>query len=119
MKALFIAMGFLLAVFEPTSYNTNPGKTKQEKIAYVMERAFEDQDFIGNVLVADRGLIKLETRTGEFFDIQKADIGKITIHQLLTHSSGINEVISKEKDFDLNTSLNKAALKFRRALQES
>lgn len=138
--------------------DNNPGKTKQGKIAYVMEQAYKNQKFIGNVLVADSGqiiykksfgkadtennidnndstkfliasiskpitaiiilrlvdkeLIKLEDPLNTFFKIENADIGKITIHQLLTHSSGINEFISKEKNFDLISSLNKAKLKF-------
>jgi CubicO group peptidase (beta-lactamase class C family) len=62
--------------------------------------------------LVDNGLVKLEDHISTFFKIENPDVGKITIHQLLTHSSGINEFISKEKNFDLKASLNKAILKF-------
>lgn len=61
----------------------------------------------------DRGLIKFEDPISKFFIINDPEVGKITIHQLLTHSSGINEFISKENNFDLNSSLNKATIKFK------
>lgn len=35
----------------------NPGKTKVEKIDYLLHEAFEDKELIGNVLVADQGEI--------------------------------------------------------------
>ena len=139
--------------------DTNPGKTKQEKIAFLMEAAFQDQEFIGNVLVADsgriiykksfgqadaalkipnndttkfliaslskpitaiiilrlveRGQLKLEDPLKTFFKSANSEIGNITIHQLLTHSSGISEFISKEKMADINSSLKKATLTFK------
>ena len=148
----------LLLIALLTSCNNNPGKTREEKIDYVMQQAYKNQQFVGNVLVADKGqiiyhksfgkadaaqnipntdstkfliaslskpitaiiilrlvdkgLISLQAPISTFFPISNPTIGKITIHQLLTHSSGMNEVINKEKDFDLNAALNKATLKF-------
>lgn len=158
MKSLLRNSFCFLFFFSVVGCDTNPGKTKQEKISYVMDQAYENQQFVGNVLVADageiifkksfgqsdaekniknsdttkfliasiskpitaivilrlvdKGLIKLEDAISTYFKIENAEVGKITIHQLLTHSSGINEFISKEKDFDLNAALNKAILKF-------
>lgn len=150
---------FCLSLATVVGCNNNPGKTKPDKIDYVMEQAYENQKFIGNVLVADsgkiiykksfgkadvegditnndstkfliasiskpitaiiilrlldKGLIELEAPISTFFKTENSDIGKITIHQLLTHSSGINEFINKEKNVNLNASLNKATLKFK------
>lgn len=138
--------------------NSNPGKTKAEKIAYVVEQAYKDKQFVGNVLVAekglilykksfgmsdaggntnnndstkfligsiskpitaivilrlyDKGLIKLQDLVSIYVKTNNQAIGKITIHQLLTHSSGINEFINKEKNFDLNSALDKAMANF-------
>lgn len=149
---------FFLLFITVIGCDSNPGKTKPEKIDYIMEQAFKNQKFIGNVLVADsgkiiykksfgkadvemdiknndstkfliasiskpitaiiilrlvdKGLIKMKDPINTFFKTANSVIGKITIHQLLTHSSGINEFIGKEKNVDLNTSLNKATLKF-------
>ena len=61
----------------------------------------------------DQGLIKLEDPINKFFTIKDPDVGKITIHQLLTHSSGINEFISRENNFNFNAALNKAVLTFK------
>jgi CubicO group peptidase (beta-lactamase class C family) len=159
MKSRLQNLFLCLFVATVISCNTNPGKTKQEKIAYIMEQAYKNHEFIGNVLVAesgqiiykksfgkadaekdiknndstkflivsiskpinaiiilrlvDKGLIKLEDPIRTFFKIEKPDVGKITVHELLTHSSGINEFISKEKNFDFDASLNKAELKFK------
>lgn len=150
---------FFLLFLTFISCDNNSGKTKEEKIAYIMEQAYKNHKFIGNVLVADSGQIiykksfgkadnekeiknndstkfliasiskpitaiiilrlldkkqiKLEDPISTFLKIKNADIGKITIHQLLTHSSGISEFINKEKNFDINTSLSKATLKFK------
>lgn len=38
----------------------NPGKTKAEKIDYLVQEAFEDKEFIGNILVTDQGEIYLQ-----------------------------------------------------------
>jgi CubicO group peptidase (beta-lactamase class C family) len=149
---------FCLLTVTIISCDNNPGKNKHEKIAYVMEQAYKNQEFIGNVLVADsgkvlytnsfgkadaikniknndstkfliaslskpitaiimlklldKGLIKLDNQINKFFKIENSKIGKITIHQLLTHSSGINEFVSDKKNYDFNVALNKAVLKF-------
>ena len=62
--------------------------------------------------LVDKGLIKPEDPVSTFFTIENPAVGKITVHQLLTHSSGIDEFISKEKNLNLKTALNKVALKF-------
>lgn len=154
----FFYLGCLLAVLL-SGCDTNSGKTKWEKIDFLMEAAFQDQEFIGNVLVADsgriiykksfgqadaalkiqnsdstkfliaslskpitaiiilrlveRGQLKLKDPLKTFFKSANSAIGNITIHQLLTHSSGIREFIGKERNADINSLLKKTTLTFK------
>jgi CubicO group peptidase (beta-lactamase class C family) len=147
---------FLLTLFLLSflACKTNPGKNKKEKIAYLMNQAFANKAFIGNVLVAEndkiiyqnsfgkasanikntdttqfliaslskpitaiimlrlaeKGLIKLHEPINNFIKSDNAAVGIITIHQLLTHSSGLSEFINK--DFDFNHAFKLAKLNF-------
>jgi CubicO group peptidase (beta-lactamase class C family) len=138
--------------------SNNPGKNKDEKIDYLLQQAFDDNEFIGNVLVADqgrvvykrsfgqkdhqsnvpctdstkflvgsiskpitaililrlvdRGLVKLHDSLNKYFAKVDSQIAKITIHHLLTHTSGIDEIITEEKNMDLETLLGEAKLRF-------
>jgi CubicO group peptidase (beta-lactamase class C family) len=146
-KAIFMAIGSLLLVSKLTSCETNPGKTKSEKIAYLVEKAAEQHQFIGNVLVVDKGRtvhkksyglanaqvgipngdstkfliaslskpftailivklveqgkLRLTDGLGKFFPhATSLKIKTVTIHHLLTHTSGIKEFITKEHVFE-------------------
>lgn len=138
--------------------NNNPGKTKPEKIDFLVKKAFEDKEFIGNVLVADKGEIvykksfgksdqqnglqnadttrfliasvskpitaililrlvdngtlKFDDTVDKYFTNLDSKVGKITIHQLLSHTSGINEIINEEKNMDIKVLISKATLAF-------
>lgn len=135
---------------------SNPGKTKAEKIDYLIQEAFEDKEFIGNVLVADqgkiiyrrsfgsadkesdmlnndttkfliasaskpmtailvlrlvdRGILRLDDTIDKYFTDLDSGIGKISIHQLLSHTSGITEVINEERGMDIKALIQNAAL---------
>jgi CubicO group peptidase (beta-lactamase class C family) len=136
----------------------NPGKTTEEKVDYLVQERFDDHDFIGNVLVAEKGkilykksfgnadharnvantdssrfliaslskpltamlilrladksMIGLEDNVREYFKLSNTRIGAINVHQLLTHTSGINEFINKEPDRKVSALLEKATLNF-------
>ncbi|MBD2703931.1 beta-lactamase family protein [Spirosoma sp. BT702] len=136
----------LLLVLFITSCNTNPGKTRQDKIAYLAEKAFNEHEFIGNVVVVDkgrvlyrksfgkanaeagkpntdstqfliaslskpftaililqlveRGKLKLTDELGTYFKtVRHSKVAKVTIHQLLTHTSGMKEFITEKRAF--------------------
>src|SRR5688572_7510075 len=55
MKTLFLIFPVILLFI--WGCNNNPGKTKTEKIDHVFEKAFNDGDFVGNVLIADKGKV--------------------------------------------------------------
>jgi CubicO group peptidase (beta-lactamase class C family) len=149
---------YLLLLTSLVACQTNPGKTKSEKIDYLVQKAFNDKEFIGNVFVADlgeviytksfgkkdqensientdttkfliasiskpitaililrlvdRGILKLDDPLNTYFTKTNLQVGKITIHQLLTHTSGINEIIGKEENMDMPSLVEKATLKF-------
>jgi CubicO group peptidase (beta-lactamase class C family) len=135
--------------------NTNPGKNTEEKIGYVVKKAYEDGDFTGSVLVTERGKVIYHNSLGMadakgkrpitdsakfligslskpftavlilqfveqgkinphdkifkyFKSLTKAKSGNITIHQLLTHTSGIKEIISETHPFKESDLLNNA-----------
>lgn len=157
IRQILVLTGYL-SVLLLSSCDTNPGKTKQEKIAFLLEKAFQEHKFIGNVLVADsgqiiyrksfgqadaalkiqnsdttkfliaslskpitaivilklveRGQLKLENPLKTFFKSANAELGNVTIHQLLTHSSGIREFIIKERKSDIDSLLQKATRAF-------
>lgn len=136
----------------------NPGKTKAEEIDYLVKEAFEDKEFIGNVLVADqgeiiykksfgsadkesnlqnsdttkfliasvskpitaililrlvdKGILKLDDTLNKYFANLDSNIGKISIHQLLSHTSGLNEIINEEEGMDIKVRISKATLGF-------
>ena len=147
IRSFLVAAGFLFAIFALACCNTNPGKTKPEKIDYIVEKAFKNQKFIGNVLVINEGniiyeksfgkanaesdipnsdstkfllaslskpfttililklaeqdKIKLTDEIGNFFsEVRNSKIGKVKIHHLLTHTSGIKEFISEKHIFE-------------------
>ncbi|NEM96573.1 beta-lactamase family protein [Pontibacter sp. BT327] len=147
----------LLLLFLVTCKN-NSGKTKTERIDYLAQKAFEDKEFIGNILVADqgeiiykksfgsadkennlqnsdttkfliasvskpitaililrlvdKGILKLDDTLNKHFTNLDSKLGKISVHQLLSHTSGINEVINEEKGMDIKKLLSKATLGF-------
>ena len=149
---------YFLALLSLVACKNNPGKTKAEKIDYLVREAFEDKEFIGNVLVADqgeviyrksfgkanqeknlqntdttrfliasiskpitaililrlvdKGILKLDDTIKNYFPNADSQIGKISIHQLLTHTSGISEIIGKEEHMDIHSLVEKATLKF-------
>ena len=146
---------FFLAV---ASCDRNPGKTKEEKIDYLVQEAFRDREFIGNVLVADqgkviykksfgksdqdknrlcndstkfligsiskpitaililrladKGMLKLHDPIEKYFAKVNLSIDKINIHHLLTHTSGINEILSKEENINIGSLIGNAELEF-------
>lgn len=132
-----------------TDCNSNPGKRPEEKIDYVVNKAFQDGDFVGSVLVANKGniiyrkhfgmanadsqipisdstkfliasvskpitaililqlvehgKIKLDDSLSNFFNIKNnPQASKVTIHHLLTHTSGIEELINENHEFGEN-----------------
>jgi len=147
----------LLIVFLATCTN-NPGKTKEEKISFLLQKSFEDNEFVGNVLVADEGriiikksfgradrtsnfenadttkfliasiskpitavlilrlvdkkMIRLDDKVSKYFTVSDQRVGSIIIHQLLTHTSGISEFISKQQNVAMTYLLEKASLNF-------
>ena len=71
----------LLIVFLATCTN-NPGKTKEEKISFLLQKSFEDNEFVGNVLVADEGRIILKKSFGiadRTTDLENNDTTKFLI----------------------------------------
>lgn len=142
---------YCLLLLSLLACKNQPATTKTEKIAALMEEAFAEKKFVGNVLVADQGQVifrqsygRAATQTGRnntdstrfllasvskpitailmlrladqqklrltdslhaFFPITNAQTANITIHQLLTHTSGIKEIISKNAAFTI-ASLN-------------
>ncbi|MEO0331598.1 MAG: serine hydrolase domain-containing protein [Bacteroidota bacterium] len=149
----YLMMGLLLI-----GCNSNPGKTPEERINYVVNQAFERGDFIGSVLVAnkgeviyhknlgmadakrgipigdstkfllasvskpitaililqlvDQGKIELGDPLGNFFSIgNNTQASKVTVHQLLTHTSGIEELISEDHAFE-GADLEQASFSF-------
>jgi CubicO group peptidase (beta-lactamase class C family) len=154
MRRLIYCFSFLFFV----ACKSNPGKNKAEKIDYLVQDFFDDNEFIGNVLVADqgkiifkksfgredqqrnvqntdntkfligsiskpitaililrladKGVLKLDDTINKYFAKVDSQIGKINIHQLLTHTSGINEIIDKEENIDIPSLIGKAKLKF-------
>ena len=154
MKRIICYLFFLSVV----ACKNNPGKNKEEKIDYLLQEAFEDKEFIGNVLVADqgkviykksfgktdqqnnlpctdttkfligsiskpitaililrladKGMLKLDDPIKKYFTKVNSQIGKINIHQLLTHTSGINEILNKDENMDIGSLIGKAELKF-------
>lgn len=136
----------LLALLFCASCSSNPGKTKPEKIDYLIQNAYNDHEFVGNALVVDNGQViyqksfgKANTETGKmntdttkfllaslskpftaililklteqgkvhlkdelgryFRTIAGSKASKITVHQLLTHTSGIKELITEKQGF--------------------
>ena len=141
-KAFYYLIPLLLA-----GCNANPGKTPNEKIDFVVNKAFEDGDFIGSVLVAkkgdiiyrknfgmadaekgvpmsdstkfliasiskpvtaililqlaEQGKVGLNDPLGKFFSVDNnSQASTVTVHQLLTHTSGIKELIGKDHAFE-------------------
>jgi CubicO group peptidase (beta-lactamase class C family) len=149
---------FLLLIFFLTTCTNNPGKTKQEKIDFLLQKSFEDKEFVGNVLVAEKGriilkkslgradyasnventdstrfliasiskpitavlilrlvdkkIIRLDDKVSKYFNVSDQKTGSISIHQLLTHTSGVTEFINKEKNIELASLLEKASFNF-------
>ncbi|MEJ7643872.1 MAG: serine hydrolase domain-containing protein [Chryseolinea sp.] len=138
--------------------NNNPGKTRSERIDQLLKEAFDDKEFIGSVLVADKGriiykksfgyadqqkeiqntdstkfpiasiskpitavlilrlaekgVLKSDDTISKYFPKAPSGIGAISIHNLLTHTSGINEVINKEPNMDVTSLVEHATLRF-------
>lgn len=123
-----------------------------------MKEAFDDKEFIGNVLVADKGkiiynksfgksdhhnnvactnttkfligslskpitaililrlagqgILKLDDPISKYFTKLDGATANITIHQLLTHTSGISEILTEEKNMNLAALIGRAELRF-------
>ena len=151
-----ITFTFLVFQVSFAGCNTNPGRTKEEKIEYVIQQAVEAHDFVGSVLVADQGKViykkafgkadyerdipntdstryliaslskpltaililklveqgklRFEDPVNKFFEMGDRPAGYVTIHQLLTHTSGIQEFISKEEDQPLEAMIKNMQL---------
>jgi CubicO group peptidase (beta-lactamase class C family) len=149
---------FLLPFIFLTTCANNPGKTKQEKINFLLQKSFDDEEFVGNVLVAEEGriivkesfgeadrlnnvgntdttkfliasiskpitavlilrlvgkkIIGLDDTVNKYFNVSGQKIGSITIHQLLTHTSGVAEFIDKQQDPVMTSLLEKATFNF-------
>jgi CubicO group peptidase (beta-lactamase class C family) len=149
---------YCLLLLSLVTCKNNPGKTKAEKIDYLLQEAFKDREFTGNVLVADqgeiiykksfgradqennlqntdttkfliasvskpitaililrlvdKGILKLDDTINKYFINLDSQIGKISIHQLLSHTSGIKEIINEEKGMDIKVLISKATLGF-------
>jgi CubicO group peptidase (beta-lactamase class C family) len=56
------------------------------------------------------GKLKFDDTIGNYFPQSDPSVAAITIHQLLTHTSGIGEIINKENDMDLDALINNAKL---------
>ncbi|SEI50209.1 Beta-lactamase [Dyadobacter sp. SG02] len=56
-KTILMVAGRLLLVLELSSGERNPGKTKAEKISYLVEKAVSHHELTGNVLVIDNGQV--------------------------------------------------------------
>jgi CubicO group peptidase (beta-lactamase class C family) len=136
---------FMLLLLCLATCKENPGKTKAERIDFLMQEFYADKEFIGSVLVADHGEIiykrafgnalqekgiqntdttkfliasvskpitaililrlvdqgslKLDATIDKYFTNLSPEIGRISIHQLLTHTSGINEIVNEEEEW--------------------
>lgn len=137
----------LILIILFTNCNSNPGKTPEGKIDYVVKKAHENGDFVGSVLVANQGKViyrnnfgmadaerktqisdstkfliasvskpitaililqlvqqgklRLDDPLSKFFSIDNlSKASKVTVHQLLTHTSGIEELISEDHAFE-------------------
>lgn len=62
--------------------------------------------------LVDKGILKLGDTVDKYFTRADTKIGKISIHQLLTHTSGINEIINKAENMNVTSLVEKATLKF-------
>jgi CubicO group peptidase (beta-lactamase class C family) len=137
---------------------SNPGKNKTEKIDYLIQQAFEDKEFIGSILVADKGqviykqsfgksdqqnnllctdttkfligslskpvtailtlrlvdkgILKINDPIKKYFTRVNSLVANVTIHQLLTHTSGINEILTEEKNMNIAELIGKAEMNF-------
>lgn len=60
----------------------------------------------------DSGKLRSDDTIDKFFTIADPKPGKVTIHQLLTHTSGINEFINKDDNIDVVVLVKDATLKF-------
>lgn len=141
-----MATGWLLTIWCWSACNSNPGKTKEEKIDYLVKKAAAEHAFVGNVLVLDqgeviykksigkanvasglpnsdstrfllaslskpftatlilklveRGQLKLTDDLATYFkSIHQTKLSKVTLHHLLTHTSGMEEFISEKRPF--------------------
>ena len=62
--------------------------------------------------LADQGLLKLGDPIKKYFTNVDTQIGKINIHQLLTHTSGIGEILSEKEKKDIGSLIGQAKLQF-------
>lgn len=60
--------------------------------------------------LVDKGILKLDDTIDKYFTNLDSQIGKISVHQLLTHTSGINEIINEEKGMDIKVLISKATV---------
>jgi CubicO group peptidase (beta-lactamase class C family) len=63
------------------------------------------------IKLAEQGKLNVTDTIGEFFDAN-GKIGGITIHQLLTHTSGLKEFINEQKGMDITALIKSAGLNF-------
>lgn len=60
----------------------------------------------------EKKVIQLDDRLGQYFNVKHPDMAKVTIHQLLTHTSGISDFIGKAPRTNLEDELNQSSAAF-------
>src|SRR5690606_29855823 len=56
--------------------------------------------------LVDKGILKLDDTLNKYFANLDSNIGKISIHQLLSHTSGLNEIINEEEGMDIKVRIS-------------
>jgi CubicO group peptidase (beta-lactamase class C family) len=148
--ALLVVLGALVAC-------NNSDKPKPEQIDTILQDHFDDHEFVGSVVVADKGQIiysksfgkadaasnidntdstrfmigslskpftavlilrlvdqkrvAVEDRLDKYFTLSNDTTASVTIHQLLTHTSGLKEFINEDPAPDISKQLSSTSFK--------
>lgn len=62
--------------------------------------------------LVDKGFINLDDPIKKYFHVTNAKVGAITLHQLMTHTSGISEFIGKNMGTEIGSLLDSVSLHF-------
>jgi len=62
--------------------------------------------------LVDKGILKLDDTINKYLTNLDSQIGNISVHQLLSHTSGIKEIINEERGMDIKRLVPKATLGF-------